>query len=115
MMSPIQLFDPASFTYTYLLIDQDSRQAIIIDPVDEQIERDLSVIRQYGVKLVYSIETHAHADHLSAAPYLQAQLGGGIGIGKHICAVNLGFGGIAYDTARIPAPILPTPQKSRLL
>lgn len=75
MMSPIQLFDPASFTYTYLLIDQDSRQAIIIDPVDEQIERDLSVIRQYGVKLVYSIETHAHADHVTSAGKLAEHTG----------------------------------------
>ena len=75
MMSPIQLFDPASFTYTYLLIDQDSRQAIIIDPVDEQIDRDLSVIRQYGVKLVYSIETHAHADHVTSAGKLAEHTG----------------------------------------
>jgi sulfur dioxygenase len=74
-MNPIQLFDPASCTYTYLLIDQDSRQAIIIDPVDEQIERDLSVIRQYGAKVVYCVETHAHADHVTSAGKLAEHTG----------------------------------------
>lgn len=74
-MNPIQLFDPASCTYTYLLIDQDSRQAIIIDPVDELIERDLSVIRQYGAKVVYCVETHAHADHVTSAGKLAEHTG----------------------------------------
>ncbi len=46
-MKPIQLFDPASGTYTYLLFDEASREALIIDPVDEQIERDLAELRTY--------------------------------------------------------------------
>ena len=66
-MKPIQLFDPASSTYTYLLFDESSREAIIIDPVDEQLERDLGVLREYGLKLIYSVETHAHADHITSA------------------------------------------------
>ena len=46
-MQPIQLFDAASSTYTYVLIDEVSRDALIIDPVDEQLERDLATLRQY--------------------------------------------------------------------
>jgi glyoxylase-like metal-dependent hydrolase (beta-lactamase superfamily II)/rhodanese-related sulfurtransferase len=74
-MKPIQLFDPASSTYTYLLFDQATREALIIDPVDEQIERDLGVLREYGLRLVWTVETHAHADHITSAGKL-AELAG---------------------------------------
>eukprot|EP01036_Dinobryon_divergens_P001645 gene1645-2154_t len=59
-MTPLQLFDPSSSTYTYLLFDEATREALIIDPVDEQIERDLATLREYGLKLVWTVETHAH-------------------------------------------------------
>ncbi len=72
---PIQLFDTVSSTYTYVLFDQHSREALIIDPVDEQIERDLAVLREYGLKLVWAVETHAHADHITSAGKL-AELAG---------------------------------------
>jgi sulfur dioxygenase len=65
-MDPIQLFDPASSTYTYVLVDEDSRQALIIDPVDEQLERDLQVLRERGLTLAWTVETHAHADHITS-------------------------------------------------
>ncbi len=74
-MKPIQLFDPASSTYTYVLFDQATREAVIIDPVDEQIERDLATLRDYGLKLVWTVETHAHADHITSAGKL-AELAG---------------------------------------
>jgi sulfur dioxygenase len=74
-MKPLQLFDPASCTYTYVLFDQTSREAVIIDPVDEQIERDLSTLREYGLRLVWTVETHAHADHITSAGKL-AELAG---------------------------------------
>lgn len=74
-MNPIQLFDPASSTYTYVLFDQTSRDAVIIDPVDEQLERDLATLREYGLKLVWAVETHAHADHITSAGKL-AELAG---------------------------------------
>jgi sulfur dioxygenase len=74
-MKPIQLFDPASSTYTYVLFDQLSREALIIDPVDEQIDRDLATLREYGLKLVWTVETHAHADHITSAGRL-AELAG---------------------------------------
>lgn len=74
-MAPIQLFDPTSSTYTYLLFDEVSREALIIDPVDEQLERDLSVLRQYGLRLVWTVETHAHADHITSAGMLAEHAG----------------------------------------
>ncbi len=66
-MQPLQLFDPASSTYTYLLFDTESREALIIDPVDEQLQRDLDALQAHGLKLVWAIETHAHADHITSA------------------------------------------------
>jgi glyoxylase-like metal-dependent hydrolase (beta-lactamase superfamily II)/rhodanese-related sulfurtransferase len=66
-MKPLQLFDPASCTYTYLLFDPVSREAVIIDPVDEQIDRDVAVLREHGLRLVWALETHAHADHITSA------------------------------------------------
>jgi glyoxylase-like metal-dependent hydrolase (beta-lactamase superfamily II)/rhodanese-related sulfurtransferase len=74
-MNPIQLFDPASSTYTYVLFDETSRQALIIDPVDTQLERDLRVLRQYGLQLAWTIETHAHADHITSAGLLAEHTG----------------------------------------
>jgi sulfur dioxygenase len=64
---PIQLFDAASSTYTYIVFDEVSHEAIIIDPVDEQLSRDTEVLRQLGVQLRYVVETHAHADHITSA------------------------------------------------
>ena len=74
-MKPIQLFDTASSTYTYVLFDPDTRDAIIIDPVDTQLQRDLDVLRIHGLKLVWALETHAHADHITSAGQL-AELAG---------------------------------------
>jgi sulfur dioxygenase len=66
-MNPIQLFDPASSTYTYLLFDTSTRDAIIIDPVDTQLQRDLAMLRDHRLHLRYTLETHAHADHITSA------------------------------------------------
>ena len=95
-MKPIQLFDAASSTYTYVLFDVNTREALIIDPVDEQIERDLATLREYGLKLMWAVETHAHADHITSAGKL-AELAGartaapaGCGIGT--AAVQLAHG-----------------------
>jgi glyoxylase-like metal-dependent hydrolase (beta-lactamase superfamily II) len=74
-MMPIQLFDPASGTYTYVLFDAASREALIIDPVDDQLERDLRVLREYGLKLLWTVETHAHADHITSAGLLAEHTG----------------------------------------
>ena len=78
-MSPIQLSEPASSTFTYVLFDENStespRPALIIDPVDDQLERDLGVLREHNLKLVWAIETHAHADHITSAGRLAEHAG----------------------------------------
>ena len=74
-MRPIQLFDPTSCTYTYVLFDEASRDAAIIDPVDDQVERDLATLRQYGLRLLWTVETHAHADHITSAALLAEHAG----------------------------------------
>ncbi|MBV1882984.1 MAG: MBL fold metallo-hydrolase [Pseudomonadales bacterium] len=62
-----QLFDTRSSTYTYLLADSTTRQAVIIDCVYEQHERDLSLIQELGLVLVACLDTHCHADHVTGA------------------------------------------------
>ena len=66
-MQPIQLFDPESSTYTYLLVDPDSHDGVLIDPVDSQIERDLAALNAHQVNLRWVVETHVHADHVTSA------------------------------------------------
>lgn len=70
-----QLFDLDSSTYTYLLADTTSREAVIIDPVLEQFERDRSVIEELGLTLRYVLETHVHADHVTASGLLREHFG----------------------------------------
>ncbi len=70
-----QLFDPESSTYTYLLADSESREAVIIDPVRDQVERDAQFIDELGLKLVYVLDTHVHADHVTAAGLLRRRFG----------------------------------------
>lgn len=70
-----QLFDAASSTYTYLLADEGTREAVIIDPVLEQLERDAGLIRELGLTLRYALDTHVHADHVSALGALRRELG----------------------------------------
>jgi glyoxylase-like metal-dependent hydrolase (beta-lactamase superfamily II)/rhodanese-related sulfurtransferase len=61
-----QLFDQDSSTYTYLLADEASRKALIIDPVFEQIDRDGTLIDELELELVWALDTHVHADHITA-------------------------------------------------
>ncbi len=70
-----QLFDPESSTYTYLLADEQTRQAVLIDPVLEQIDRDTTLLRELGLDLVYALDTHVHADHVTALGTLRERLG----------------------------------------
>ncbi len=70
-----QLFEPDSCTYTYLLGCEESGQALLIDPVIDTAERDLQVVRELGLTLVYTLETHIHADHLTGARKLKALAG----------------------------------------
>ncbi len=70
-----QLFDPTSSTYTYLLADEQSREAVIIDPVIDQLDRDVQLIEELSLKLLYVLDTHVHADHVTASGSLSARLG----------------------------------------
>ena len=70
-----QLFDPQSSTYTYLLGDGDSGEAVLIDPVFEQAPRDSALMRELGLKLQCTLETHVHADHVTGASALKERLG----------------------------------------
>jgi sulfur dioxygenase len=70
-----QLFDPQSSTYTYLLADSHAGEAVIIDPVFEQMRRDAALIGELGLRLLYTIETHVHADHVTASWLLKRRLG----------------------------------------
>ncbi|MCS0607974.1 MBL fold metallo-hydrolase [Massilia solisilvae] len=74
-MNPIQLFDAESSTFTYILCGPDSREAVIIDPVDHNLERDLAHIERLGLTLAYVLETHAHADHVTSAGKLRELTG----------------------------------------
>jgi glyoxylase-like metal-dependent hydrolase (beta-lactamase superfamily II)/rhodanese-related sulfurtransferase len=69
-----QLFDPQSSTYTYLLGDSRSKQAVLIDSVFEQVHRDAALLRELDLKLVAALDTHVHADHVTGAWLLKQQL-----------------------------------------
>src|SRR2546421_8157059 len=62
-----QLFDPQSSTYTYLLADAASREAVLIDPVFEQARRDVALVEELGLRLSWTPETHLHPDHNTRA------------------------------------------------
>jgi len=70
-----QLFDATSSTYTYLLADFDVKIAALVDPVIEQIERDLQLLRELDLTLTLVIDTHVHADHVTAAGALRERTG----------------------------------------
>ena len=66
----IQLFDGESSTFTYFLVDRATREAMAIDSVNGQVERDLALIKRLDLRLRYALETHAHADHITGAARL---------------------------------------------
>ena len=70
-----QLFEPVSSTYTYLLGCEETGQAVLIDPVINSIDRDLQVLQQLNLKLAYTLDTHIHADHITAARHLKERVG----------------------------------------
>ena len=70
-----QLFEPLSSTYTYLLGDDETGQAILVDPVISSMERDLAELHRLGLTLAYTLDTHIHADHVTAALELKRRTG----------------------------------------
>ena len=74
-LNPIQLFDSESSTFTYILTAPGNSEAVIIDPVDRHVDRDLHHLERLGLKLAYVLETHAHADHVTSAGKLRELTG----------------------------------------
>lgn len=112
-MQPIQLFDAASSTFTYLLIDPASRAAILIDPVDHHVERDLAHLRRLGLQLTHVLETHAHADHVTSAGRL-CELTGAVsaapsGCGIAPAALQLNDGDVIHFGINETIAVLHTP------
>lgn len=70
-----QLFEPLSCTYTYLLGCEETGQAVLIDPVVTMVERDLAEVQRLGLRLAWSVDTHIHADHITAARELKLRAG----------------------------------------
>ena len=70
-----QLFDAETSTYTYLVWDEQTREAALIDTVDSQVERDLQLVEELGLSLKYTLETHIHADHITASGDIRQRLG----------------------------------------
>ena len=68
-----QLFDYDTWTYTYLLWCNDTKKCILIDPVLEQVNRDLGLIKKLALKLEYVLETHVHADHITGADLIRSK------------------------------------------
>jgi glyoxylase-like metal-dependent hydrolase (beta-lactamase superfamily II) len=95
-------FDPETFTATHVVHDHGTRAAAIIDSVldfdaaagrtaHRSADAVIAYVKEQGLAVEWLLETHAHADHLSAAPYLQQELGGRIAIGEHIASVQNAF------------------------
>lgn len=84
-----QLYDSTSSTYTYLLGDEHSREALLIDPVFEQVQRDLALLDELGLHLKLVVDTHAHADHITAAWLLKQKTGCAIASAKVINAAHV--------------------------
>jgi glyoxylase-like metal-dependent hydrolase (beta-lactamase superfamily II) len=96
-------FDPATFTFSHIVWDQATAQCALLDSVldydpksgrtdTRSADRLIDRVSELGLKVQWLLETHVHADHLSAAPYLQERLGGELAIGSHITTVQNTFG-----------------------
>ena len=84
-----QLFDADTGTFTYLLADVPSRQGVLIDSVFEQHSRDLALIQELGIELVASLDTHAHADHVTGSWLMHEATGCAIGLAAAVRAENV--------------------------
>jgi glyoxylase-like metal-dependent hydrolase (beta-lactamase superfamily II)/rhodanese-related sulfurtransferase len=93
-----QLLDPVSSTYTYLLADPKTLEGVIIDPVFEQHARDAALVRELGIDLKYTLDTHCHADHITGAWLLKEATGAKIVLAKAVGAENVDVPVVDEDT-----------------
>ena len=82
-MKTRQLFDQDTWTYTYVVWDEETREAAIIDSVKEKFERDSQYLKALGLNLKYALETHVHADHITASGQLRNEFGCKVGVSEH--------------------------------
>ena len=107
-----QLFDYDTWTYTYLVWDERTKEAAIIDSVREQKDRDLQLIKELGLSLKYCMETHVHADHITASGPIREATGSKIVLHKnsHVaCADHLAVEGDIFRLGDQGIEILHTP------
>ncbi len=107
-----QLFDYETWTYTYIIWDEITKEAAIIDTVFEQIDRDVQHIEEIGLKVKYLLETHIHADHITGAGAIRKRLGGQIVVHKHsgsACADILAEDGNSFKLGEQTINVLHTP------
>ena len=107
-----QLFEPVSCNYTYLLGCEETGQALLIDPVINAIERDLAEISRLGLTLAYCVDTHIHADHITAALELKNKVGSKIAAPAfdHLPCVDVGIEeGVLFKLGSIELHPLHTP------
>ena len=101
------IFDPATWTVTYVVYEKEGAPCAIIDSVldydpksgrtrTDSADKVIDFVREKNLSVAWILETHAHADHLTAAPYLKKKLGGKTAIGDHISAVQQVFKGIFH-------------------
>ena len=107
-----QLFEPLSSTYTYLLGCEQTGEAVLIDPVVNSVDRDLEAVAALGLKLAWTLDTHIHADHITAALHLKQQAGSRIAapaIDRLPCA-DLGvLDGVPFAVGRLTLRPIHTP------
>lgn len=84
-----QLFDATSSTYTYLLGDEATHKAVLIDPVFEQHRRDVALMRELGLTLEYTLDTHCHADHVTGAWLMKNALDSRVGLSAAVGSANV--------------------------
>ncbi len=107
-----QLFDYDTWTYTYILWDENTKEAAIIDTVLEQVDRDVQHIKELGLKVKYLLETHIHADHVTGAGPIRKKLGGQIVVHKNsesACADILAEEGNKFKLGQQTIRVLHTP------
>jgi len=107
-----QLYDAVSSTYTYLVADPVTRRAVLVDPVFEQHLRDAALVRELGLELLYTVDTHCHADHVTGAWLMKEALGSRIALAAACHAENVDvplshgdeirFGGLSLQVRATP-------------
>lgn len=107
-----QLFEPDTFTYTYLLGCERTNRAVLVDPVASEVEGYIRLLNQLGCKLVYTLETHVHADHITGSGLLREKLGSKSVVHRDagaMCADLLVTDGVLLQVGELEIEVRSTP------